>query len=279
MSISKIKYYWSVLAICLGLILLFSCHNAVDENASAHADNHPIALYSNREPLNVPAPLRQPLPPYPWRLSTPLPITKYHFRCKGAWEHPLRPVEQQGKKIYLTDCASFDSHSLPLRDGSEFIYPILIDLLNYLQQQTGSKVIITSGHRCPEHHTYIDPHNKDPYSKHLTGAAVDFYIEAATKQPEKIVSWIQSYYRQRPDTYQDEAFTRFERYEKSDTDVSTPPWYNKEVFIKLYQAHEGRNDDNNHSYPYISIQVRWDRERRERVVYSWQQAYENYYRY
>ena len=63
-----------------------------------------------------------------------------------------------------------------------------------------------------------------------------------------------------------------------DTGILTAPWYNKEIFIKLYKKKEGRNFDNRHPYPYISIQVRFDTELNERVIYSWDKAYKNYLR-
>ena len=31
----------------------------------------------------------------------------------------------------------------------------------------------------------------------------------------------------------------------------TIPWFNKEIFIKLYRKSEGRDGDNRHPYPYL----------------------------
>lgn len=236
---------------------------------------------SARERFTPPPPLPRPLPEYSWRRlrQTPPPITLYHLRCRGDWQNSLLLAERQDQKVYLTDCGGVDSHSLPLREEREFIYPILVDLLNYIQAQSLNRVIITSGHHCQEHHAYIDPLDKDPYSKHLIGAAVDFYVEGYTDRPQQIIDWLQSYYHVDPVTQSQDAFTSFHRYEKTDTDVSTLPWYNKEIFIKLYLPHEGRDGDNAHPYPYICLQVRWDRSRNEKVTYSWRQAFNNYYRY
>jgi hypothetical protein len=66
---------------------------------------------------------------------------------------------------------------------------------------------------------------------------------------------------------------------KGESDVSTPPWYNKEILIKLYLKNEGRDFDNRHPYPYVSIQVRFDRELNEKVVCSWQKAFNGYKRF
>jgi hypothetical protein len=43
---------------------------------------------------------------------------------------------------------------------------------------------------------------------------------------------------------------------------------NKEILIKFYMPNEGRNADNRHPFPYLSIQVRFDRETNMRVAYS-----------
>jgi hypothetical protein len=51
------------------------------------------------------------------------------------------------------------------------------------------------------------------------------------------------------------------------------------VFVKIYRENEGRNFDNQHAYPYISIQVRYDREKKQRVLYSWDLATHNYLRW
>jgi len=84
------------------------------------------------------------------------------------------------------------------------------------------------------------------------------------------VKLLQDYYADESDEYR-----HFQRYTKSDTDVSTQPWYNKEVFIKMYKADEGRDFDNRHPYPYIRIQVRYDRKERKRVTFNWDVAEKN----
>ena len=63
------------------------------------------------------------------------------------------------------------------------------------------------------------------------------------------------------------------------SDVAIKPWYNREIFIKLYQKNEGRNFDNRHPYPYISVQVRYDYDAQKKVTYSWDKAFRNYMRW
>lgn len=223
----------------------------------------------------TPSPERQPLPTYPWEKPTTKEfayITKEHFRCKGRQGNPPRFEKSGTETERLTDCLGIQKHGLPLREGKEFIYPILIDLMNYLQESLGKQVVITSGHRCPEHNSYIDYSKINQTSKHQIGAEVSFYVVGAEEDPLRIIEQLMAYYNK-----QGKDYTNFLRYEK-ETDVSTPPWYNKEIFIKLYKPHEGRNLDNSHPYPYISIQVRHDRDLNQKVTYSWDQATRNYHR-
>src|SRR5688572_14981430 len=107
--------------------------------------------------------------PYPWeegKVGKFPKITKEFFRCKGSLLNPPKPDADCGGK-----------HSLPLIHQKENVYSILIDLLNYLQQKTQKRVVITSGHRCPQHNTYVDPSARNQTSKHLIGAEVSFYVQ------------------------------------------------------------------------------------------------------
>ncbi len=158
--------------------------------------------------------------------------------------------------------------------GKENVYPILLELLNYLQKKTGKRVVITCGHRCPAHNVYADPSKENRTSKHQMGAEVDFYIQGMEERPQEIIGLLMQYYQTSPD----KELVEFKRYDKPDARVSIQPWFNKEIFIKLYQKAEGRDADNRHPHPYLSIQVRYDRERKERVVYDWEKAAKNYHR-
>lgn len=196
-------------------------------------------------------------------------ITKDFFRCRGCELHPPR---LEGK-IFYQDCNG--AHSLPLRDGKEFIYPALLTILNEIQDRFKTCVVITSGHRCPAHNRYVDGSIRNSSSKHLIGAEVSFYVKGYENQPETIVQAI-------IDSYQDtqkysKLYSTFSRYDK-ETDVSIAPWFNKEIFLKIYRKEEGRNLDNSHPYPYISVQLRYDRERKRSISYNWKEANRNYLR-
>ena len=140
-------------------------------------------------------------------------------------------------------------------------------------------MIVTSGHLCPIHNLYNDPSKENRTSKHQIGGEVDFYVEGMEDRAQEIVSILLNYYQENPLYQGQREWVEFQRYEKPDARVSTPPWLNKEVYIKLCLQEEGRDHDNQHTHPYISIQVRYDRDRQERVLYQWDKAHQGYPRY
>lgn len=216
--------------------------------------------------------------PYPWESveKGKFPkITKEFFRCKGSILNPVRLVQKKNETVRYYDCGGTQKHSLPLKDGKEFVYPILLELLNYLQNKTEKKVVITCGHCCPDHNLYLDSSTKNESSKHLLGAEVDFYIQGLENSPEKVVEFILNFYKEK---YKGKKEFEFKRYEK-ETNVKTLPWFNKEIFVKLYKKDEGRDFDNRHPYPYIGLQVLYDLEREEKVSYSWDKAFHHLHRW
>lgn len=219
--------------------------------------------------------------PYPWdkcQVGNLPKITKEFFRCKGNNSNPYHIVQKNDEVVRHYDCGGVQKHSLPLREGKEFIYPILIEILNDIQAKTGKRVVITSGHRCPDHNAYVDPTKENLYSKHMIGAEVSFYVLGMEEQPDAVIQHIKNFYKS--SQYQGKKeYQEFKVYEKNDTNVSTPPSYNKEIFIKLFKKKEGRNYDNRHPYSYISIQVRYDRDTNEKVIYTWDKAQHNYHRW
>jgi hypothetical protein len=247
------------------LLLLTGCRQDAERTFRAEY----IVREHNEHSLETPPQQQLPQKPYPWKPEgiDVRAITKEYFRCKGTSLNSPNIILKDGKEVNrFYDCSGGDKHSLPLRDGKEFIYPILIDLLNHVQKATGKNVVITSGHRCIAHQAYMDPSPKGSGSKHLTGAEVDFYVQGLEEQPMKVIQILIDYYKDDAKEYKN-----FQRFEKT-TDVTTAPWLNKEVFLKLFKRGEGRNFDNRHPYPYISLQVRFDREKNERVVFSPEQA-------
>jgi hypothetical protein len=218
--------------------------------------------------------LKQP-PSYPWqrgKKESLHPILKEHFRCKGSSLNPPKIIrENEKEKGRHTDCGGSDKHSLPIRNGKEYIFPILIELINQIQEVTKKQVVITSGHRCPDHNSYIDSSAQNQGSKHLIGAACDFYVKGYENNPEAIVKIIQDFYKRQARYAKQSDYIEFKRFEKP-TNCSLAPWYNKEIFVKVFKATEGRDDDNRHHHPYISLQVRFDRDRNVPLTFTWTDA-------
>lgn len=207
-------------------------------------------------------------PTYPWDhkyIGSHHRISKEFFRCKG---HPLNPplkIESATQTLtYQIDCGGMGTHSLPIREGKEFIYPILINLLNEIQEKTGKRVIITSGHRCPTHNLYVDATKKNRVSKHLIGAEVDFYVEEMEYEPLTVLSVLENYYQRN---------SQFASLQNAGNH-----WANKEVIITLHPVGEQRNADNQHPYPYLTIEVRYDSDTKRAVHFSWHQGYNGFHR-
>lgn len=216
---------------------------------------------------------------YPWQEKNQaiVPISIYHFRCKGSILHPVHLLNKGQEKTPYWDCGGAHNHSLPLRNQKEFIYPILVDLLNETQNRLKSKVVITSGHCCPNHFAYNDPSQAHKLSKHTIGAEVDFYVEGFEYDPQKVVEILQSYYKTAPKYQGLKQFEEFQREQKPSW--GHPGWLNKEIYIKVVEKNEGRDFDNSHSYPYINIQVRYDWDTQSNVSASWDKAFKSFYRY
>lgn len=129
-------------------------------------------------------------------ISIMLPITENDFICKGD------STNQQyiWNNVNYSDCCG---NHLP----ESGINSDLIEVLNILQEKFNSKVIIISGYRCQQHNNYIaaelfnyiNPYNDsgNPYevsmrSKHMMGAAADFYVEGYEFKPEEVIDTILS---------------------------------------------------------------------------------------
>lgn len=266
------------------LLLLAGCQGN-ELNLDASRRNNQKGEFLNRtstQVTEVPPMAPVALPAYAWDKGAAkgLPkITKEYFRCKGSNMNPVRSETLRGEVVKHHDCGGAQKHSLPLKNGKEWVSPALIELLTYLQNKTGKRLVITSGHRCPEHNTYVDSSPMNQSSKHMIGAEVDFYVQGMEEKPEALIPLIMEYYKTHPQFKGKKEYIEFKRYEKPDANVLTQPWYNKEIYIKLFRKKEGRNFDNRHPYPYLSLQVRHDRETNEKVSYSWDQAFGNFLRY
>ncbi len=265
------------------VIFCVGCSSSDTLDEAPHSQRYQKAEYIYRTHdsslFSVTSPKQTPSPSYPWKNtnSCQSKITKEYFRCKGTSLNPCHVITQKNEIQRYYDCGGIEKHSLPLRNGKEFIYPILIDLINYVQERTGKRAVITSGHRCPEHNTYVDPSPSNQYSKHMIGAEVSFYMQGMENDPNTVVEHIKTFYKITPQYTGQKEYQEFQRYSK-ETNTAIQPWLNKEIFIKVFSAQEGRNFDNRHPYPYISIQVRYDKDLKENVSYSWEKANRNYLR-
>ena len=230
----------------------------------------------------IPPPKCRTREKYPWEknyIGRFPKITKEFFRCKGKSSNLLHLRQEEAEReVPLFDCNGGLQHTLPVRDGIEFIYPVLIEILNYIQARTEKKVMITCGHRCPAHNSYSDPKPENQTSKHMIGAEVDFYVVGLEEAPETVLELIFRFYKENTRYRGRKEYELFCRDEKRKTDLKIPPFYNKEIYVKQYMRGEGRDLDNQHSYPYLSIQVLFDREKNQRVSYSWSLAHQGFHR-
>jgi len=274
-------------ALLLGTVLLAGCSGLEKSEQEKLRRNNAQGELIYRHHNEVLYPLETPRhrirEKYPWEESSigKFPkVTKEHFRCRGSSLNPPHADHKDhSRPMNFFDCGGFQKHSLPLRNDKEFVYSVLLDLLNYVQAKTGHRVIVTCGHRCPVHNSYADNSTYNQASKHMIGAEVDFYVQGMEQQPEAIVKIIMDYYQETNPYKRDKQYLEFQRLAQGNLNVSTPPWYNKEVLIKLYKKDEGRDFDNRHPFPYLSVQVRYDRELQEKVVCDWQKAFKSYKRY
>lgn len=268
-----------------GIVLLTGC-SSIEESEKQklkQSNESKQAIYRNsKDHLYAPIELKsQVRDPYPWELDytgVHPKITKKDFLCRGDSRHTPKSKQELPSQL-VHDCSGQQNHSLPLQDGKEFIYPILIDLLNYIQRKTSCPVVITCGHRCPAHNAYADGSVYNLSSKHMMGAEVDFYVAGMEHKYQEVIDLLMKYYAEKETYRGSKDYLEFKRLEHAKVNVSTDPWYNKEILIKLYKKDEGRDFDNQHPYPYISLQVRFDREKNEKVTYSWEKAFHGYMRY
>ncbi len=201
---------------------------------------------------------------YPWEAEANLPrLTKEYFRCKG---NPANlPLEMENGPLF--DCNS--RHGLPVINGKEGVYPILLDLLNYIQRKTGKRVVVTCGHRCPVHNAYSDPARENRVSKHQIGAEVDFYVQGMEERPQEIAGLLMQYFQESSQYKNDKEYLEFKHAAAPSCSQS---WMNKEILIFVQQKGERRDWDNRHPFAYLTLQVRYDRELKEAVVYQWAKA-------
>lgn len=129
--------------------------------------------------------------------------------------------------------------------GKEYVYPVLIQILNYVQKTTGRKVVITCGYSSTSN------------SKHRVGAEVDFYVQGMEKKPQEVAKIVMGFYQQEKTYKKDKAFTQFT---KVNTKNAFQSWSNKELILHLHDA------NNQHPYPYLTLELCWDKETQEKIT-------------
>lgn len=266
MKINK-KFIYS-----LTLIIAVSCSRMEESEKDlirkSNETQEKIIRYHNDFFFGTTLPTRQEQEKYPWEQSTcadQLKITKEYFRCKGS---NLNLSHEYCAQFYA-DCNGIDDHGLPYRDGKEYIYPIFIDLLNFVQERTMKKVIVTSGHRCPKHNSYAAPMR--PASKHQIGAEVDFYVEGYEYKPLEVVKILMQF-------YQEQGHEAYRNFVQKGQNGQIIRWNNREITISLHEKEKERDFDNRHPYPYITIELCFDRFEQKPIEYSWQKANNGYLR-
>lgn len=236
------------------LLLLMSC-SSKETNYSKRLkeSNLQIDKIGSKGRVELPTTtFKEMAPPhFPWEGSATRrlpPITKEYFRCKG---NPLNPkkkwLNERGQTEEISDCGGYEEHGLPVANGKEEIPQALVDLLNNLQKKLDRRVVITSGHRCSKHNRYVDPSKENKTAKHLLGTEVSFYVEDYERRPQEVLKALFSLFPK--ETFKQGA---------ESLDVAAKPWYSQDLMIKLYNQDEGRNFDNRHPYPYLSVQTRKD---------------------
>jgi hypothetical protein len=266
----------------LYLLLLIGCSGLEKaQQAKIRKGNEvkdPIVRLSSELYFTNSLPRRKEKEKYPWEeryIGSFTKITKESFRCRGSSSHGERMIiNSDGLEERLVDCEGLGSHSLPVREGEEFIYDILIDLLNHVQAKNKKRVIITSGYRCPIHNRYCNHTKINASSKHQIGGEVDFYVEGMEQDVEVIVEQLIDYYKEQEPSYQ-----QFRKVIREKNGIQYPVWSNKEISISISHYKISGDLDNAFSHPYITIDLKLDRERGERVEYSWQKANNGYMRY
>ncbi|MBI5346441.1 MAG: hypothetical protein HZB76_04800 [Chlamydiae bacterium] len=240
------------------LFFLWSCSTSSDDEIKRkNAKVEYIIRQHDSVYHAIEKPQKRKRDPYPFEKdenSIPK-ITKEFFRCKGSPHHPAIQDKKDPSKL-LNDCEGY-RHSLPMINGKEGVYPVLLDILNYIQRKTEKRVVITCGHNCPMHSEYSE---EPPGSRHMLGAEVDFYVQGLENEPQKVLNLIFQFYKESLAFKKNIEYQQFSK--------SSQGYANKEIFIRVFQKNEGRNFNNRHLYPYVCIQVRYDRDLKENLVFN-----------
>ena len=107
----------------------------------------------------------------------------------------------------------------------EEVHPLLITLLNEIQEKAASNVVITA---------------------HRGGKSVDFYVARFEDKPLQVVEWLMHHYNKKI----------FKRASKNPESLRHPGWVGGDLVIRIHEKDEGRTPENRHPYPYITLECR-----------------------
>lgn len=254
-------------------VFLFSCSglekSEKEKIKKANLTFQPILRKQNEFTIKELDKTLVPREKYPWEkemIGRLPPVTKEFFRCRGNSINPPIQLafEDEATKV-VRDCGGIDKHSLPVRDQKEFVYPVLVEILNEVQKKLLSKVVVTCGHRCPEHNRYSDPSKLGAISKHQIGAEVDFYVEGFETKPQEVLQTIKQFYQEHSRYQGQKEFLNFSLVGKTKLE-------NKEILAYINDKQERRDFDNRHPYPYITIELKYDFDQKKKIEYSWKEA-------
>lgn len=262
------KCFFPVLAICLvGCSGLEQSEQEQIRKVNAKVD--PITRFSDEHFYQISFPEKKTEKRAGLKESSSIKkIDKEHFRCKGSLSN--KPVVSLEGKT-LNDCEGAYKHSLPIRREKEFIYPALIEVLNFIQNRLSKKVVVLSGHRCIDHLRYVKQDYTPLSFKSLVGAEVRFYVEGAENQLDSIVSAIFSYY--------DLFFPKDKQMVSFTSSPENKVYENKELIVRLIEPNHPEIEEHALSFPYCQIELKFDRELNKKISAKLEDGLSAYYRW
>ncbi|MBN1620466.1 hypothetical protein JW890_07065 [candidate division WOR-3 bacterium] len=178
-------------------------------------------------------------------------ITAEDFICKG--DSILNPPFEWRGRIYFDG----DRGTLPARG----IDNDLIELLNSIQSEAQGKLVILSGYRSSRHNSYLaaelynyvdergdsgNPYEVSMTSKHIMGAAADFYVTGFEERPDELLRIILGEITKRGDNSMHVASDVFLRHRSGSGDgvkYFYPSYRTDRWWIHPYAPGEGRDLD------------------------------------
>ncbi|PCI76056.1 hypothetical protein COB21_04930 [Candidatus Aerophobetes bacterium] len=191
------------------------------------------------------------------------PITTHHFRCKGSHNNPIIHHIIDEKTKYFQDCDGLHTHSLPIIDGEETVYPHLVELLNYAQQKTKRPITILSGHRCYMHQSYLSCKHADLISLYQLGAAADVCFQGSHLNLLSLVSAISDWYS----CAKNLSKTKFS------INQDHTQWSNRYITLTLHE----KTDLPSTAYqgPHLTIKLKKDPHSGKTITYSYRKVRNN----